>query len=144
MAGGASSGADDEVITDINVTPLVDIMLVLLIIFMLTANLIDNPSIEVDLPQASTGEATEPTTLGLVLNTAGEIYLNGELTTEEALKTYLADTAKRDPKAQAIIAADKDVSHGQVIHLIDVVRQMGVFRFALNIDPSTSVAVPNP
>ncbi|MEK7703708.1 MAG: biopolymer transporter ExbD, partial [Myxococcota bacterium] len=57
MAGGAK-GEDEGIITDINVTPLVDIILVLLIIFMLTANIIANPSIEVQLPEASTGEAT--------------------------------------------------------------------------------------
>ena len=61
MSGGAQFD-DGEMITDINVTPLVDIMLVLLIIFMLTANLIVAPSIKVDLPKAATGEGTAPST----------------------------------------------------------------------------------
>jgi biopolymer transport protein TolR len=138
MAGSASD--NDEMITGINVTPLVDIILVLLIIFMLTANIINKPSIEVELPEASTGEASEPTTLALTLNKGGELYLNGALTDEAALKTYLPGVAKSDPKAQAVIAADKEVSHGRVVWLIDLVRQAGIYKFAINIDPAASSA----
>ena len=98
MAGGASAD-DDDIITDINVTPLVDIMLVLLIIFMLTANLIDNPAIEVDLPEASTGEASEPTTVGLVLTKDGTIYLNGSPTDEEPL---FPTWSKKTPKPKRL------------------------------------------
>lgn len=135
MAGGSNLDEDD-IISGINVTPLVDIMLVLLIIFMLTANIINNPAIQVDLPKASTGEVTEPTTIALTLTEDGSIYLNGELTTKPALIAYLPEVAKADEKAQALIAADKAVPHGKVIQLIDLVRQMGVYRFALNIDPN--------
>lgn len=135
MSGGADLD-DNDIISGINVTPLVDIMLVLLIIFMLTANIINNPAIQVDLPKASTGEATEPTTIALTLTEDGSIYLNGKLTTEPALIAYLPEVAKADKKAQALIAADKAVPHGKVIQLIDLVRQMGVYRFALNIDPN--------
>ena len=123
-------------ITDINVTPLVDIMLVLLIIFMLTANIINNPAIQVDLPKAATGEASEPTTIALTLTADGALFLNGELTDKKSLMAYLPEVAKNDDKAQALIAADKSVPHGKVIELIDLVRQLGVYRFALNIDPN--------
>ncbi len=140
MAGGASEDNDD-IITAINVTPLVDIMLVLLIIFMLTANLIDNPAIEVDLPEASTGEASEPTTVGLVLTQDGTIYLNGSPTDEDGLRAFIPDVIKEDPKTQAIVSADKSVSHGEVIRLIDTIRQLGLFRFALNIDPAAALSI---
>ncbi len=142
MAGGGSSDSDG-MITDINVTPLVDIILVLLIVFMLTANLIQKKAIEMELPKASTGEGTEPTLLALSLGKDGVLYLNGKQTDEVALRAYLPDVVKKDSKAQAIIAADKDVSHGQVVHLIDLVRQAGIFKFALNIDP-TPVDIPSP
>jgi len=141
MAAHAQS--EDDIITGINVTPLVDIMLVLLIIFMLTANIIARPSIEVELPQASTGQAPEPTTLALTLTKEGELFLNGAPTNEEMLRAYIPEVAKTDPKAQAIISADKEVSHGRVIWLIDLVRTGGVFKFALNVDP-TAVAGPMP
>ncbi len=138
MAGGADSDPDG-MITAINVTPLVDIILVLLIIFMLTANIIMSPAIEVELPQASTGEGTEPTTLALTLTKEGKLYLNGQETDEPRLIAYIPEVVAADPKVQAIIAADKEVSHGAVIHLIDVIRQKGIFKFALNIDPAPVV-----
>lgn len=135
MAGGAPID-QDEMITGINVTPLVDIILVLLIIFMLTASIIANPAIEVELPEASTGEGIEPTTLALTLTKDGELYLNGTLTDPESLAAYLPEVAQSDAKAQAIIAADQEVSHGRVIWLIDMVRRAGIFKFAINIDPA--------
>ncbi len=143
MAGGAK-GEDEGIITDINVTPLVDIILVLLIIFMLTANIIANPSIEVQLPEASTGEATEPSTVALMLTKDNELYLNGVPVDEPGVRDYLARLAKDDPKAQAIIAADKDVMHGRVIHLIDLVRQQGIHKFAINIEPEAAPNAPAP
>ena len=141
MAGGAQTDSDD-MITSINVTPLVDIILVLLIIFMLTANIIMSPAIEVELPQAATGEGTEPTTLALTLKKTGELYLNGQLTDEARLAAYVPEVVANDPKTQAIIAADKEVSHGAVIRLIDLVRQKGVYKFALNIDPTPLPTTP--
>jgi biopolymer transport protein ExbD len=135
MAGGSQSDPD-AMITDINVTPLVDIILVLLIIFMLTANIILSPAIAVELPQAATGEGIEPTTLALTLTKTGVLYLNGQVTDEARLAAYLPELLASDPKTRAIIAADKEVSHGAVIHLIDLVRQKGVYKFALNIDPT--------
>ncbi len=136
----SSSGGDEDIITGINVTPLVDIILVLLIIFMLTANLISKPSIKVELPESSQHEAAEPTTVALTLTTAGELYLNGVPTEEAALRTYLEKAGKDDPKTQAIIAADKDVSHGKVVWLISLVREAGVYKFAINIDPAVAQA----
>ena len=132
---------DDSIIADINVTPLVDVTLVLLIIFMVTATLIVAPSIPVDLPKAATGEETQNSTLAVVLTRDGKLYLNGQLTTE----TDLADAVRREQRAnpgvQAIISADKDVSHGHVIRLIDLIKLNGVNRFAINIDPAVARAV---
>ncbi len=136
----ATQSTEDDMITGINVTPLVDIILVLLIIFMLTANLISKPSIAVELPQASTGEASEPTTVALTLTKTGDIYLNGAPTDEAKLRAYLPGVVKGDPRTQAVIAADKEVIHGRVIWLIDLVRQAGIYKFALNIDPTVAEA----
>ena len=143
MAGGALKDPED-MITDINVTPLVDIILVLLIIFMLTANLIATPSIEVDLPEAATGEGIEPTTLAITIMEGGDLFLNGVPTTEESLRDYLPEVVETDPKAQAVIAADKSVSHGAVVRIIDLVRRGGIFRFAINIDPTAAADLMEP
>jgi biopolymer transport protein ExbD len=134
VAGGAG-GEDDDGITGINVTPLVDIMLVLLIIFMVTASYIVKPSIEVDLPKAASGGDTLDTTLSLVLAKDGSLFLNGEATTREAIAARCKEVSSKDPKAQAIIAADNAALHGQVVGLIDLIRVNGVLKFAINIQP---------
>jgi biopolymer transport protein TolR len=124
------------IITDINVTPLVDIMLVLLIIFMLTANLIARQAIEVELPRASQSTSVNPTTLAVTLTRDGALYLNGRSTTPVELRAAVSRAVAGDPRTQAIIAADKAVSHGRVVWVLDVVKSLGVASFAIQIDPS--------
>ncbi len=126
-------------ITDINVTPLVDIMLVLLIIFMLTAHLIAKQVIEVDLPRASQSTATPPTTLAITLTRDGDLYLNDKPVTPDGLRAAVKDAIAKDPKTQAVIAGDKAVSHGRVVWVLDVVKSLGVTQFAIQIDPSELV-----
>lgn len=136
MAGGASFGGDDdEGIHGINVTPLVDIMLVLLIIFMVASTYIVKPSIEVDLPKAATGGDAMDTTLSIVIAPDGELFLNGEPASEDAIAAKCVAISKADKDAQAIIAADKATPHGKVVRIIDLVRQNGVMKFAINIEP---------
>ncbi len=127
----------EEGINDINVTPLVDIMLVLLIIFMVTTTTIVAPSIKIELPEASTGGPTESSMLGLILGEDGTLLLNGEEITEEGLRAYIQGPDSGDPaEMQAIIAADAECRHGAVVHLIDLIKQEGVIQFAINIEMS--------
>jgi len=125
----------EEGLNDINVTPLVDIMLVLLIIFMVTTTYIVAPSIEIELPEAASGGPTEDSLLGLMLSSDGILLLNGEETTEDALRAYIRSDESGEPaELQAIIAADRECRHGDVVHLIDLIKQEGVVQFAINID----------
>jgi biopolymer transport protein ExbD len=123
-------------ITEINVTPLVDIMLVLLIIFMMTAHLITKQAIEVELPRAANATTANPTTIAITLTRDGAIYMNGETTTPERLRAAVRDAVAKDPKTQVIIAGDKAVSHGRVVWVLDVVKSLGVTSFAIQIDPA--------
>jgi biopolymer transport protein ExbD len=136
MAGGAHFEDEDagRMITDINVTPLVDIVLVLLIIFMVTTSYIVNPSIKVDLPKAATGSDQVKTTLGLTLTKEGALYLNGDKTDDGGLERYIATELPKNPDLQAVIAADKVVPHGSVVHVIDLVKRAGVRKFAINVE----------
>jgi biopolymer transport protein ExbD len=138
MAGGAGGyGNDDDggrMIVDINVTPLVDITLVLLIIFMVTASLIVNPGIKVDLPKAASGTETTKSTLALTLNKEGVLFLNGEKSDDAGVVRFIGSELPKNPQLQAIIAADKSVSHGDVIHVIDLVKRSGVHKFAISTD----------
>ena len=141
MAGGTSYRGDEEgggMIVDINVTPLVDITLVLLIIFMVTASYIVSPAIKVDLPKAASGTEQSKTTLSLTLSKEGALFLNGERTSDEAVVRYIKGELPGKPELQAIIAADGAVPHRDVIHVIDLVKRTGVHRFAINVDPNTS------
>jgi biopolymer transport protein TolR len=131
MAGGAKD--DDELISDINVTPFVDIVLVLLIIFMVTATYIVSRAIPVDLPKASSGEDVT-TTLALTLTKEGDLYLDGRKVDENAVKRAIASARRGNRETRAVIAADKQVPHGRVVHVIDLVRREGVSRFAINIE----------
>lgn len=139
MAGGTfGEDGDDDIISGINVTPLVDITLVLLIIFMVTATYIVKETIEVDLPEAANAGETVQTTLALVLDKEGRLFLNGKPVTEAELQAQVpalrAEAQTKDETLQAIIAADRSVTHGQVVHLIDVVKGLGITRFAINIE----------
>lgn len=135
MAGGSLGGGDDDSIVGINVTPLVDIMLVLLIIFMVASSYIVDNSIELELPKAATGGETLDTTLSVVIKADGSLFLNGEPSSREAIAAKCKAVAATTKDAQAVIAADKNVSHGEVVRIIDLVRLNGVIKFAINIDP---------
>ncbi len=132
MAGGAKQN-DDEIISDINVTPFVDVALVLLIIFMVTATYIVAQSIPVDLPQAGTGEDVV-TTFAVTLTKDGQTYLDGEKIDEFGLKKRIRKAQDKNDEVRVVIAADKAVQHGRVVRIIDIVRKEGVAKFAINIE----------
>jgi biopolymer transport protein ExbD len=142
MAGGAQD--DEEMISGINVTPLVDVVLVLLIIFMVTATYIVKETIEVDLPRAASGGETVGTTLNFVLDKEGTLYVDGEETTHPAARALVKRAVAEDKDTRAIIAADRALSHGQVVELIDLVKSEGLTRFAINIEKDASAAAPAP
>lgn len=128
-------GDQDEIIAEINITPFVDIILVVLIIFMVTATYIVRQSIKVTLPEAATGENTDTTSLGLMLDASGNLYLDGEAITAEALRAFIRAEKAKKPDVICLIAADAATPHGKVIGLIDLVKQEGVVKFAINIEP---------
>ncbi|MEL6184397.1 MAG: biopolymer transporter ExbD [Myxococcota bacterium] len=132
MAGGLSS--DDDANSDINVTPFVDIVLVLLIILMVTSQHIVKASMKVDLPKAASGGEAVDSTLNVVVNKEGELLLDGAVVTKEELAAAVKAGKAASPKLQAVIAADKGVPYGRVVHVIDVVKTNGVTSFALNIE----------
>src|SRR5512143_4059598 len=116
MAGRIPTG-DDEIISEINVTPLVDVVLVLLVIFMVTATYIVKESIEVDLPRAASAGETTGTILALVLTREGEVYLDGTRVDEAQLRERVKAAAARDKDTRAVISADKMAFHGAVVRV---------------------------
>lgn len=140
---GARFGSDDDVISDINITPFVDIILVVLIIFMVTATTIAKSSIKVTLPDAASGEATEATSLGLTLLADGSLLLDGEAVSPEALVARLRSAKASGEDVTCLISAEKSVAHGRVVWLIDTVKSEGVTKFAININ-KVDVIGPDP
>jgi biopolymer transport protein ExbD len=132
MGGGVRD--DEEMITDINVTPLVDIVLVLLIVLMVTSSYLVNKSINVELPKAATGETTTPT-MSISLDLDGKLYLDGTSITEKELQDRVRDAYRTDPEVKAIISADGRVKHAQVVTVIDILRRENVTKFAINTSP---------
>jgi len=133
----AQSNDNDDLITGINVTPLVDIILVLLIIFMVTSEVIHEreapTTIDIDLPAAASGEKMlSKGLLNLVIDGAGQLYLNGKKADLPALKSAISITRKTGIKAQALISADQRTPHGRVVKLMDWLRIEGVRDIAIN------------
>jgi biopolymer transport protein ExbD len=133
MAGSANS-KDDELISDINVTPLVDIVLVLLIVLMVTSSYLVNKSINVELPKAATGETVTPT-LSISLDVAGKLYLDGQAIEQAPLQERIRAAYQADHDVKAIISADGRVTHAQVVAIIDLLRMEKVTKFAINTSP---------
>src|SRR6201985_2914689 len=133
MAGSAR-GNDDEAINGINVTPLVDITLVLLIIFMVTASYIVKETIEVELPRAAHGGETLQKTFAVLVTREGRTYLHGVPIDDTGLVAAARDSKSRGEEVQAIVGADKNATHGMVTHLLDVLKGAGVTKFAIQIE----------
>ncbi|MFO0649549.1 MAG: biopolymer transporter ExbD [Polyangiales bacterium] len=142
MGGGASQD-DDSAITGINVTPFVDIALVLLIIFMVTAKYIVTPqAIPVDLPHASTGNGIT-VAVAISVDQTGAIYADTRPVTETELTGIMRQRRAENPEVRAIIAADQRVSHGRVIRVIDLIRQAGVTKFAIQTQTEAQQTPPS-
>jgi biopolymer transport protein ExbD len=133
MAGGSQHG-DDDLITDINVTPLVDVVLVLLIILMVTATAIVSKTIPMELPKAATGEQV-PSTLAVSIDHNGNIFLDTIPVTPEELRTRVRAARDVDEDLRAVIAADGRVAHANVVQVIDILRQEHITKFAINVRP---------
>ena len=130
----ASVEEHDDEITGINVTPLVDVTLVLLIIFMVTATYVVKEAIEVDLPRAASGGQTVGPTLAFALDREGKLYLDGAPATAQAARAAVRAAVARSAEARAIISADRAVSHGRVVEVIDLVKREGLTRFAIDVE----------
>lgn len=128
---------EEEAITGINVTPLVDITLVLLIIFMVTATYIVANSIPVDLPEASSGEEVASTVV-VYIDRTGTLHIDGKAVPDDKVLATLARAQKsaKQNKAdiRAIISADREIKHYRFVRAVDLVRKAGIARFAIGID----------
>ena len=130
-----SASQDEDMITGINVTPLVDVVLVLLIILMVTASYIVSKSIPLELPNAKTG-VTNQAPLAISVDKQARLYLDGEPVSENELERAAGRASQESPDARAMIAADGATEHKHVVRVIDLLRRSGVVKFAINVNPA--------
>lgn len=135
MAGGANTDDDEGLITQINITPMVDIVLVLLIIFMVTARIIHAQGMPMDLPKAASGESIQ-TVFSVELSADGKTYVDSEpVPNDEAVRALAQDQKTKNPELRAVIRADEKVEHGRVIHVLDLLKRAGVAKIAFAVSP---------
>lgn len=128
-----SSSNGDEAITSINITPLVDIILVVLIIFMATAPLISKRALKVEVPKAAHHERTATDTLQILFDAQRQVALGGKLTTTPELVKTLSALSKGQPDLHVSLSADKTLPYGEVVGLLDAVRGAGVRKIGLEV-----------
>lgn len=134
--GGGSQESDDAIV-GINVTPLVDIFLVVLIIFMVTANVIANRNIPLDLPKAATGTDQVQTVFSVVLGAGGETQVDSNTVGKDDDVFALAQAARKaNPEMRAVIKADVAVPYGRVIHVLDLLKQAQISKIAFANSPA--------
>ena len=132
MAGSSLYNDDDSGgITDINVTPFVDVVLVILVVFIVTAKLIVTRGVEIDKPKAATGGEVQ-STLRISVTAAGDLYVNGDKFTEDAPAiARIKQIAATSTKPKAIIAGSRVGPYANVMRAIDLAQSAGVTAIAL-------------
>jgi len=119
----ASSQEEDGMITAINITPMVDITLVLLIIFMVTAKIIVSQSMPLDLPKAASGQQVQMV-FSLQLRANGEASVDSKkVPSDESILALAREARAKNEDLRAVIQADQTVAHGRVIHVLDLLKQ---------------------
>ncbi len=127
-------------ISEINVTPLVDVMLVLLVIFILTAPLLAS-SIKLDLPKTDAAKpADAPKFVTLVVDQSGQVFLNDKPVALEQLASSLAQSASANPDTEVQLRADQTVPYGKVVEVMGVAQKAGLNRIGFIAD--NPVAIP--
>ncbi len=129
----ATHNTDDEIMSSINITPLVDIFLVLLIIFMITSSVVDPKSIPVNLPKAAHAGTEAPKASGLLVDKDHRLFLDGEPKDSAQVADHLKVAVAADAEHQVLIGADQDLPYREVVEVIDLVRGAGVRKYALKV-----------
>lgn len=124
---------DERAITDINVTPLVDIILVVLIIFMATAPIISRRAIKVDVPQAELHERTATEALQIVMDGDKKIYLSGNEVTFDNLRVLLSRHVAAQASVPVTLSAERTLAYEEIVNLLDVIRSAGVKKIGLEV-----------
>jgi biopolymer transport protein ExbD len=131
---GDQESADDAIVAEINVTPLTDVFLVLLIIFMVTTSVVASQGKNVDLPGAEVSDTT-PTGVTVTVTSEGEMLVDDQTVTADALYTVLEEALGKTREKLVILRGDKRVLLGQAVNILDVAQKAGATGIALATRP---------
>jgi biopolymer transport protein ExbD len=136
---GTFEGSGDEVMSEINMTPLVDVMLVLLIVFMITVPVMKH-AVNIDLPRATNQpQDAKPQTLRLSVDASGQYFLNDQPSSDDAVLTQLQNAAKQEPQPELHIRGDKAVRYERVAQAMAAAQQAGVRRIGFITEPKAAL-----
>jgi biopolymer transport protein ExbD len=137
MAMGSLSDSDDDFNPEINTTPLVDVMLVLLIIFIITIPVM-NHSVKIDLPQASNQpNETKPENINLAIDAEGRMYWNAEIIDMEQLNTRIATAALNQPQPELHLRVERTTQYEKVAQVMAAAQSGGLNKIGFITDPET-------
>ncbi len=140
MAGGYDAGDGDELIGGVNTTPLVDVTLTLLIVFIVTASFVVDRTMPVQLPRAASAEATPPSLLTVAITAGGDVFLNGAPGRLEDIPRAVEEARARagggDAKLAGFVSADVAAPYGKFAAAVDQLRLAGVTEIALDTQPA--------
>jgi biopolymer transport protein ExbD len=131
---GARGGRRNAAIVGINVTPMVDVVLVLLVIMMVSAVYIVSQSLKVELPKTATSDAPANTPLAVTITNQGKYLFNQKPIEESALRSEFQKAKAQSADASLVITADRSAYHGDVVHVIDLAKVEGITKFAITVD----------
>jgi biopolymer transport protein ExbD len=135
VAGSSLGGRGSRApISGINVTPMVDVVLVLLVIMMVSANYIVSQSMNVDLPKAARGDRATATPALVSVGKDGALGWNDERVTAEQLSERLRSTHSENPDVNLLVSADTAARHGDVVHVLDLAKAVGITHFAISVE----------
>jgi len=126
-------GDDSDEIGYINITPMVDVLLVLLVIFMVTANFLKQESVNINLPKVGAADPNVAKSIQVALTKNGALFVEDTETTEDALVRKLSAESKYRPNMRVTLSADERLSYGTIAHVMGLIRQSGVTRIALSV-----------
>jgi biopolymer transport protein TolR len=138
--GRLERNSGPQPMSDINMTPLIDVMLVLLVIFMITAPLMSS-SLKLDLPKTDAAAPSDnPQFIAVALDAQGKLYFGEEAMELHALTARVTEAAQRNPQLEVQLRADKGVPYGRVAELIGIVQKAGLNRIGFITDPNSTPA----
>lgn len=133
--GGLNNSSNNQPMAEINMVPLIDVMLVLLIIFIVTAPLLTH-AVKIDLPRASSNpNVSQAEKIQIAINAQGTIYWNGEIVEEASLRSRMAIASKLEPQPELHLRADRTTQYEKVAKVMSDAAQAGLVKIGFVTDP---------